>query len=157
MDMNERVAARRAELERKQKDEAAAADEQKQAAHEVDMSDIFEGLFGKATADGAKIRRDGDKIVLDEPPVAPPTTDNAGMSQTKVKAMLYDAARKRWTPEENLVGIGLFAAAVPTLVLAPIVAAIMAAIGYWRSTVANQKYRSQLRNEYPNLFAEVPK
>lgn len=165
MDMNERVAARRAELEREERQAKAAVGEAAKVQREVNAAaeekdrlrqaaateGIFDGLFGDANAAGVKIKREGDDVVLQEER-KPAKIDRAGMRQGKVNRMINRAARERWTPEESLLIFGIGGMAVATLFVVPILGAAMFGFSVWRLTVTNKKYRAELRRDYPALF-----
>jgi hypothetical protein len=151
MDMQERVAARRAEIERQQSDARAAADDKERNRQAAAMDGIFDGLKGEAAAAGAQVRREGDRLVLNDRP-APPKIDRATMRQSVIDQMLHDAARRRWSPKENWIAIGLIGTGVGSILI-PFIGIPLLCFGIWRVNVTNEKYRSELRAEYPDLFA----
>ncbi len=165
MDMNERVAARRAEMEREelqakaaagetakvQREADAAADEKDRVRQSAAMEGIFDGLFSDANAAGVKIEREGDDVVLREER-KPAKIDRAGMRRSKVNRMIDRAARERWTPEESLLIFGIGGMAVATVFVVPILGVAMFGFSLWRLVVTNAKYRAELRRDYPALF-----
>lgn len=153
MDMSTRVAARRAELERQQQYEKVAVEEEKKAAHEADMSAVLNELSPQAAADDVTLKREGDGLALIEEPT--PLPDVEAMKQSEVQRLFKSESRKRWTPKENWMFIAPMCVGLVAMVLNPVIGILILGFGFWRMTVANEKYDRAVRDQYPTLFENV--
>lgn len=155
MDIHAQVAARRAELEKQQKDaadqvarraqEQSAIDEQQR--HQA-MDKIAEDLSSKGVV---LTHVDGE---LRMAPPAPTPLDVVALKRSKLKGLLNREARRLWSPGDNWLVISLIVFGVCTIFLSGI-GLLLIAIGFWRRHVLNKRYRAQFSALHPGVFSDL--
>ena len=148
MDIQQQVAARRAELvkreeDRKAADAAEAAQrEAERRQQERDALDSIANDMGLAVED--------DELTLAKQPIPP--LDTEGLKQSKIDTLLNREARKRWTPGENWQVIGSIVGGICLIHLGGL-GFVPLLFGLWRRSAINRKYRTAVRADYPAIFA----
>lgn len=148
MDIQQQVAARRAELVKREEDRKAA-DAAEVAQREAERREqAKEALDGIASDMGLAV--EGDELALAKQTVPP--LDTEGLKQSKIDALLNREARKRWTPGENWQVIGSIVGGICLIHLGGL-GFVPLLFGLWRRSAINRKYRTAVRTDYPAIFA----
>lgn len=156
MDIQAQVAARRAELARQAEDAArsereAAAEKSRQQREHREAS--LDSLASELSAEGTPVERVGDELkIAEEPPFA--ALDPAEFKRTSLQALLGKEARRRWTPMQNWVVIASITAGLLLLVPAFPLGVLLVIIGFACRHSFNQRHRTELARDFPNLFGE---
>jgi hypothetical protein len=152
MDIQSKVAARRAELEESAREaQRTAANEARarEAAKQAQREEALEAIVADLSQDGVKVRRQGDHLDLAAAPL--PILDIEGIRRTQVESLLKREARKLWTPAQNWQVIapivaGFFLLSLNGLGLLFILGGLV------RRSALNKRYRAEVRQQHPVLF-----
>lgn len=154
MDIQSKVAARRAELERQaQKAEAESRriDMEIEEAKKKQRDDALDKLAVELSDDQVEIQRKDGELFLTERNLPPLDVD--GLKKSKIEDILNREARKLWTPGENWQVIGCIVSGLCFIYL-PIVTILLLIVGWARRSSLNQRYRAIVRDRYPQIFNE---
>lgn len=152
MNMQDRIAARRAELESQTRESnrlAAEFAEAQRAAAQAQRKQALNEVAAEVSKAGLEVNREGDKIVTSKFEGAP--LDFDGLKRSAIDKLLNEEARKMWTPAQNwqviaMIVAGFFLITLYGLGLALIVVGLLARNGL------NKRYKGELRGRYPTVF-----
>lgn len=151
MDIQSRVAARRAELERQAKQAAvkqAELAQEAERAKRVQREQAVEAIAADLSSAELAVVRDGEELAIVPPTLVP--LDVEGLKRSKIEALINREARKRWTTEENWLVIGSIVGGLCLIHLGGF-GFIPLLFGLWRRSVINKERRAAVRAEYPSL------
>ncbi|NJC06961.1 hypothetical protein GGQ97_002754 [Sphingomonas kaistensis] len=157
MDIQAKVAARRAELASQDGDEArkkqearadlARQEQQRQAA-------ALDALVAEKTAIGVPLRHECGKLsIAHESPLAALAPTDYGRSA--LERLLKTEARARWTLTQNWFSIGTIVAGILLLLPAFPVGLSLLVLGIWSGRNYNHDKRKALIAEFPALFGDL--
>lgn len=152
MDLQQQVAARRAEIARQEtaeRDAAQRAQAIKLAAERTRMEQTLDGIAQDLSQGSVKVRRDGMDLDIERPA---PAVDAVGLTLEKLDRLLKKEARRLWSPFDNWLVISLIVAGLFGLALNGL-GIILIVLGAWRGHVLNGRYRAEITKRYPSLFA----
>lgn len=153
MDFQSQVAARRAELEKKAREDQAVAAQQvqmRQAAEQAQRDAALDSIAADLSGDALKIVRQGHELVVFDKPIAPLNVE--GLRKEQIAKLLNREARKMWTPGQNWQVI---APMVLGLCLLPVIWLFSAPLFIFsgvRRDLLNKRYKSVLVQRYPEIF-----
>jgi len=151
MDMNERVAARRAELERQQQEvrtDQERLDTARQVAEESRRAVALEEVAKDLNAGGVSVERtkEGMEISREAPPL-----DIESMRKEEIEKILKKEARQRWTPAENWIVIGFITAGVVILPDLTVVGIFLIIAGVLLRYLYISQHVDRIKALYPSL------
>ncbi|KRB86524.1 hypothetical protein ASE00_07440 [Sphingomonas sp. Root710] len=152
MDIQAKVAARRAELEQQAKltrEQDAAAAAARMAAQQKAEEDALEEIAVEISSETVQVVRDGDGLAI-VPSNAPEPLDMRGMKKAQIERLFRREARKAWTPGENWLVIGSITAGA-CLIFMPFVGIPLLVFGLWRRSVTMNRHKERLRAKYADL------
>ncbi len=153
MDIHAQVAARRAELEKQQKDAAEQATRRAQEQRAVDEQQRHQAMDKIAkdlSTNGMAVTHVDGELHIDPP--TPTPLDVAALKRSKLRGLLNREARKLWSPGDNWLVISLIVFGVCTILLNGL-GLLLIAIGFWRRHALNKRYRAQFSARYPGVFS----
>lgn len=154
MDIQSKVAARRAELARAAAEEAEVANEQaaeNRRREKQQRDEALHDLTAELARNGAPVTSDGAELsIAQESPLAP--LDRADFKRKALQQLLNKEARRRFTPGENWYMIAPVAAGVVLLPTVTLLAFVLIGIGCAVRYATLNRYRRVLRSEFPKLF-----
>lgn len=157
MDINEKIAARRAELARLEREadaETQAAKVQAEAIEAARREAAAVALVAEINAgDEVEATHQGETVALVRTPDL--TGWSPEMKQAALMRLFQREARRRWTPTDQWLAISLVAGGVCLIHVAGIGLVAIAA-GLWCRARFNRRCREELREEYPELFGALP-
>lgn len=151
MDIQQKVAARRAELAKEEADrksakyvekakrEEALAEQRKQAV--AGVAKELSTAYAPVIAEGEELR-----MALPLPPL-----DVEGLRKSQIERLLKREARKRWSPSENWLVIGSIVGGITFLHIG-FLGFIPLLFGLWFRSIVNKRYRNRLLKDYPHIF-----
>ena len=150
MDVQQQVAARRAELAKQQADRQTAEDIKKAERDEAEAEQrrqVTADIAAELSTAYAPVKAEGEDLTMALPL---PPLDVEGMRKSKIEGLLKREARKRWSAGENWLVIGSIVGGICLLHVAGL-GLIPLAFGLWFRSVVNKRYRTGLRRDYPHL------
>lgn len=151
MDIQSKIAARRAEVAQQQVDRRNLQDAV-EARHRQDQQKQTEAALDQIADDisvqGVVVKRDGEELAFVPEPLPP--IDVVGIKRSKIATLLKREARRRWTPSENWQVIGLLVGGTCLIHLAGF-GLVLIVIGFGRQAAINKKHRTAVRAAYPEL------
>lgn len=153
MNIQAQVAARRAELARAETEAKAESDRARHALLEAERAqrqEALDAIAGEMSLNGVELRRVGDDLEIAHPDPVP--FDVKDLKRSSVDRLLKREARKMWSPAENWQVIAPIVAGVFALFLIWWAGLLLLLIGFARSNSVNSRYRTRLREQYPDLF-----
>lgn len=148
MDIQQQVAARRAELVKREEDRKAA-DAAEAAQRETERREQEKKALDTIASDMG-LTVEGDELAIIKQPIPP--LDTEGLKQSKIDALLNREARKRWTPGENWQVIGSIVGGICLIHIGGL-GFVPLLFGLWRRSAINRKHRAAVRADYPAIFA----
>lgn len=151
MDMNERVAARRAELQRQQQEvrtDQVRLDTARQVADESRRAAALDEIAKDLNAGGVGVERtkEGMEISREVPPL-----DIDNLRKGEIEKLLKKEARQRWTPVENWIVIGFITAGVVMLPDITILGMFFILAGVLLRYLYISQHVDRLKALYPSL------
>lgn len=156
MDFQAQVAARRAEIDKRARDDQKVAAEQLRLQQEAEQAQREAALDAIAleisvSNDDVEVVRQGNRLAIVQPPVEP--IDLAGLRRAEIKKLLKREARKMWTPDQNWVVIAPTVAALCLLPFAWYFSGVLAIVAGIARYNFEKRYEAELRLRHPSLFA----
>jgi len=156
MDLQSRMAARRAEIvqrEREAKKVSAEALRIQQDFEQVQREETLDKIAESISRDGVEVIRRDDEIEIARPVVTP--LDVEGLRRTKLESLLRREARNMWSPIDNwmvisLVVVGLLIA-IPTAGLG----LFLTLGGLFLRGHLNKKYGGVVAARYPEILGPI--
>ena len=154
MDMNERVAARRAELQRQQQEvrtDQVRLDTARQVADESRRAAALDEIAKDLNAGGVGVERttEGMEILREDSPL-----DIDNLRKEEIEKLLKKEARQRWTPVENWIVIGFITAGVVMLPDITILGMFFILAGVLLRYLYISQHVDRLKALYPTLCQE---
>lgn len=156
MDIQSRIAARRAELDSQAKAEKGAIAElnRQQIADNIERRNkTLDELAAEVSSPDTTVSREDDHLVLTPVAITEPASDE-DIKTAAIDNLLKRQARMAWTPAENWLIIGSIVAGICLIPLGGW-GLVLLAFGFWRRHVVNKKYQNALQHQYPKLFARI--
>ena len=149
--MNERVAARRAELQRQQQEvrtDQVRLDTARQVADESRRAAALDEIAKDLNAGGVGVERtkEGMEISREVPPL-----DIDNLRKGEIEKLLKKEARQRWTPVENWIVIGFITAGVVMLPDITILGMFFILAGVLLRYLYISQHVDRLKALYPSL------
>lgn len=154
MDMQAKIAARRAEIETQTREShrlATEATKAEQAAAEAQRVQALDEIAAEVSRDGLDVQRQGGELKATAKVPIPLDVD--GLKRSAVDKLLGREARKMWTPAENWQVITLIVAGV-FLITAYGLGLGLILVGLINRNALNKRYKAELRQRYPAVFLE---
>ena len=145
MDMQAKIAARRAELENQTRENNRLVAEHAQAQRKQALTEIA----SEVSKEGLEVHRQGDKLVTSKVERAP--LDFDGLKRSAIDKLLSEEARKIWTPAENVQVIAMIVAGVFLIAFYGL-GLVLIVIGLLARNGLNKRYKAELRRRYPTVF-----
>lgn len=145
MDMQAKIAARRAELEDQTRESNRLAAEHAQAQRKQALIEIA----AEVSKEGFEVHRQGDKLVTAKVEGAP--LDFDGLKRSAIDKLLNEEARKMWTPSENVQVIAMIVAGVFLITFYGLGLGLIL-VGLLARNGLNKRYKAELRSWYPTVF-----
>lgn len=150
MDINDKIAARRAQLEADNQKREAETD----AALKAFEANSLESLASRLTNEKVEvIVEDGELAIASSLEICGIGGDD--WTRAKLKTLLEQEARKLWTPTENRLAIGVTVAGVALLIPVWWLGLMLLAYGWWARRSYNAHYRNVIIETFPELFEEL--
>ena len=154
-DIQAKIAARRAELDREEKEKIAsqaAAKIEQQAEQQLQERAALGNIATDLSVDGVTVQLEGDELAIIDAPL--PSLDVEGLKQSKIKNLLAREARKRWTPRENWAVITCIVSGIWLMLLGPgfVLGFLPLLFGIWQGSEINKKHRTAVKEAYPSIF-----
>jgi hypothetical protein len=154
MDVQARVAARRAELARQQAQqqaEAKVAAAREKAEEQAQRVEILDDVAADMSTDTISVQRAGDRLTMKD---ATPrlVVDRSGLKASELDKLLNQEARKAWTPGENWWVIGCVVAGTLIVIPVPVVGCLLLFAGGAKWYHANKNHKEEMKRKYPEIF-----
>lgn len=156
MDLQSQVAARRAELEKKAREDQAVAAQQVQAREAAELARrdaALDSIAEELSGGPMKVARQGHELVVVDEPIEPLDVD--GLRINQIKKLLNREARKMWTPAQNWQVIAPMVAGLCLLPIIWIFSAPLFIFSGIRRDLLNKRYKNALMQRYPELFTNI--
>lgn len=149
MDIQAKVAARRAELQeqaRLLKEQEAAVQTARLVQQQKAEDEALDAIARELSTPSVEVVRQGSELAI----VEAQSVDTRGMKKAQIEKLFRREARKAWTPGENWLIIGSITAGA-CLIFLPLVGIPLLAFGLWRRSVTNRRHHERLVAKYADL------
>ena len=156
MDLQSKMAARRAEIdqhEREAKKVAAEASLAQQAAERAQREEALDQIAEQVSLRGVEVTRRGEEIEIARPVLAPLDVD--GLRRTKLESLLRREARRMWSPGDNWLVISLIVGGLLLALPTSGFGLLLVGIAAFRRGHLNKKYVAVVAARYPEVFDPI--